>query len=341
MAQVIKEQTGIVKEMFEFFLPDYWNRSGMNEQVLNGYSAELSVLSKNISVMYDQLSIDTATGQSLDEFGFLFRFPRQPGEPDSRYRARLKAYYQIFLNGGTNIGIQKAIALLTDLDESDITVEEVREFKNQLFVANMEPGETWTGTGVDVNTSIFYEGTQSLELSVYGAGVATADLSRNLNLKLNLNTNIESFRFWYYFDDITKITEVVLSFTDGTETASKTIDVSEFLTSYGLFVVDKDDFTDTSEIDWSAITGVQISIVANAATVACFDWIEFGVLANTLKFDINVAVDDSLDIDLLNLISTVANIAKAAGTYYRELTFTSFNNYFLLGLSSANGEDKI
>lgn len=341
MAQAIKEQTEIVKEMFEFFLPDYWNRSGINEQVLNGYSSELSVLSKNISVMYDQLSIDTATGQSLDEFGFLFRFPRLLDESDTKYRAKLKAYYQIFLNSGTSVGIQKAIALLTGLDESDITVNEVKEFKNQLFVANMEPDETWTGTGVDVNNNIFYEGTQSLELTSAGANTITSELSRNLNLKLNLNTNVESFRFWYYFDDITKITEVALSFTDGTETASKTIDVSEFLTSSGLFVVDKDDFTDTSDVDWSAITGVQVSIVTNAATFACFDWIEFGTFASTLKFDVNVAVDDSLDIDLLNLISTVANIAKAAGTYYRELTFTSFNNYFLLGVSSANGEDKI
>lgn len=47
----------------------------------------------DIEGVYHQHHIDTAEGDALDQFGKLVNTPRNSGEPDSKYRTRLKAEF--------------------------------------------------------------------------------------------------------------------------------------------------------------------------------------------------------------------------------------------------------
>ena len=181
----------ITIEIFNRFLPGFWNRTGTNEQIIRGYVGEISEFTTRMKQIYDQISIETAKNNSIDDFGLLFKLSRNPGETDSLYRNRLKSYYQTFLNSGTIDGIRQSLLLLTQLNEDNINIVPLSEFKPQQFIANMETGETWTGTGVSDDGTYYYEGSQAKRLTSSGAEIITASLTRTLNLDINKPEELE------------------------------------------------------------------------------------------------------------------------------------------------------
>lgn len=342
VAQKIKSINEIVAETFEQFIPGFWSRAGTNEQLLRGFSGEISELSKKISQVYDQISIETAKNSSLDEFGLLFKLSRNTGESDTLYRNRLKSYFQTFLNSGTIDGIRQSLLLLTQLNEDNIDILPLTEFKPQQFIANMEASESWTGTGVSNDSTYYYEGSQAKRLTSSGAEEITAQLTRNLNLDINKPEDIDSFRIWYHYDDLTKLENITLTFSDGTYAASLEIPASELATNNSFVLFNKIDFINTSIIDWSAITSVSLSAEFNDVSYITFDWLQFGVVSPNLKFGVSIEIDETFDDSLLDTIDAAIEKAKAAGTYYnKDKTFTSRDNLFLVNFSEVNGENSI
>lgn len=342
VAQKIKSVNEIVAETFEQFIPGFWSRAGKNKQLLKGFSGEISELSKNISQVYDQISIETAKNSSLDEFGLLFKLARNTGESDTLYRNRLKSYFQTFLNSGTIDGIKQSLLLLTQLNEDNIDILPLTEFKPQQFIANMESGETWTGTGVSNDSTYYYEGTQAKRLTSSGAEEIITSLTRTLNLDINKPEDIDTFRIWYHYEDLIKLDNITLSFNDGTTTASLEVSSSELSTNNDFVLFNKIDFTNTSTIDWSSIISVSLSAEFNDVSYITFDCLQFGVVSPNLKFGISIEIDETFDDSLLDTIDAAIEKAKAAGTYYnKDKTFTSRDNLFLVNFSEVNGENEI
>ena len=60
-----------------------------------------------------------------------------------------------------------------------------------------------------------------------------------------------------------------------------------------------------------------------------------------LVFNIDLEVDDEVNLDLLNSISSIVNIQKAAGTYFDKLILSSTNNIWRVNISEVNGGDYI
>ncbi len=121
----IKTVEEIVDRTFERFLPEFWSKDSKlttNYQIITGLTIETSNFTKKVNETFFQLTVNTATGLALDELGRLFKLARKTGESDNSFRQRIRAYYQIFLAGGSNRGIREALALLTDLDVSAITI---------------------------------------------------------------------------------------------------------------------------------------------------------------------------------------------------------------------------
>jgi hypothetical protein len=340
--QKIKSINEIVIETFEQFIPGFWSRSGTNEQLLRGFSGEISELSKKISQVYNQISIETAKNSNLDEFGLLFRLSRNTGESDDLYRNRLKSYFQTFLNSGTVDGIRQSLLLLTQLNEDNIDVVPLEEFNPQQFIANFESTESWTGTGVTDDSTYYYEGAQGKRLTSTGAETITTTLSRSLNLDINKPEDIDAFRIWMHYDDLTKLDSITLSFNDGTTSAALTIPAEELIDNNDFIIFNKNEFINTSAIEWDSITSVSLSVEFNALSYVTFDWLQFGVVSPSLKFGISIEIDDEFDDTLLDAIDDAIDKSKAAGTYYnKDKTFTSRDNLFLVNFSEVNGEDEI
>lgn len=116
----------IVKDTFDNFLPEFWKRdeTSGNYQIIKSLSSETVSIAQKLNHTYLQIMINTATGDYLNDIGKLFKLARKTGESDEDYRQRIKAYYQIFLAGGSNKGIRDALALLTDLTPDAITIED-------------------------------------------------------------------------------------------------------------------------------------------------------------------------------------------------------------------------
>jgi hypothetical protein len=329
----------IVRDIFGY-LPSHWNRYGTNEEIITGFSIEIQRFSKQMQLLYERLSIDTAQAQYLDDIGKLFKLARDNGESDDSYRARIKAYFQAFSSGGTLEGMKNAIILMTGLNEDDITITEGTSWNPQQFIASMETSESWAGTGVSADTSNYFQGSQGIELTAGSATTITATLSKSLDLEMNKPSDYDEFRVWTYFPDITKINSISLKFSDGTTTAvnqQTTIDQ----TSRDFVYFEKSNFTNVDSIDWNSITSVVLEIDTNAATSVTFDWLQFGVIDKNMILDINLAIDSSIEDSILGKIKSVSQDSKAAGVYVNDVTFTSKNNLFRMNLSYLNGEDLI
>jgi hypothetical protein len=68
--------------------------------------------------------VDTATGQRLDRLGDIFDVDRETGESDDKYRIRIQVALRELLSSGTVQEIKSAIAVLLDVDESEVVINE-------------------------------------------------------------------------------------------------------------------------------------------------------------------------------------------------------------------------
>jgi len=68
--------------------------------------------------------VDTATGARLDRLGDVFDVDRETGESDDKYRIRIKVALRELLSSGTVQEIKSAIAVLLDVDESEVVIDE-------------------------------------------------------------------------------------------------------------------------------------------------------------------------------------------------------------------------
>lgn len=68
--------------------------------------------------------VDTATGQRLDRLGDIFDVDRETGENDDKYRIRIQVALRELLSSGTVQEIKSAIAVLLNVDESEIVIDE-------------------------------------------------------------------------------------------------------------------------------------------------------------------------------------------------------------------------
>jgi hypothetical protein len=76
-----------------------WDSAIDFSQSSNTYKLVRALLSQadriddNLGQVYDAHHINTATGKELEQYGKLVNTPRQSGEPDAKYRARIKAEF--------------------------------------------------------------------------------------------------------------------------------------------------------------------------------------------------------------------------------------------------------
>lgn len=327
----------ITREVFGY-LPTYWGRTGTNNEIVTGYSIEINRFTKQMQLLYERLSIETAQAQYLDDIGKLFRLARDNGESDNSYRARIKAYFQAFSSGGTLEGMKNAILLMTGLDDDDITITESTSWKPQQLAADMESYESWTGTDVSSDTTYYYQGAQGVKLTAGSATTITATLSKSLDLEMNRPSDNDQFRVWSYIDDATKVNSISLKFSDGSTTAvNEKVTIDQ--TTRNFIYFNKSNFTNIDTIDWNSITSISLEIDTSAATFVTFDWLQFGVVDRNMILNLNLAIDSSVDDSILGKIKDVAEGSKAAGMYVDDVTFTSRNNLFRTNLSYINGED--
>lgn len=78
----------------------------------------------NIYNILQQKSLDSAIGQSLDNYGHFLDMPREYGEPDVDYGHRLLTYVLSIKDSTTKFSIKTFASNYLDVDESSIMVFE-------------------------------------------------------------------------------------------------------------------------------------------------------------------------------------------------------------------------
>jgi len=109
-----------------FNLPTFMRRdvNSRNYKFVTSFQGELDDVQTQIGNLKSSIQISTAIGSNLDDIGDIFLLPRRGSETDTNYRARILAFWPGYSGGGTEKSIKQAIARMTDLLESDITVTE-------------------------------------------------------------------------------------------------------------------------------------------------------------------------------------------------------------------------
>ena len=321
-------------------LPTFFKKgeNDNNYKFINSLSSEYSTLSNQITNLKSEIQIDTATGTYLNELAKLFNITRNGGESDEDLRIRILSYWESNSGGGTKDSITTALSLATGVEKDKIIVTDVKQFDKIKRVANAESDESWTGGTVD--TTIYYEGSQSRRLTTTGAQTVSANLNGSWDLTSEDRLN-DSVNGYVYIDDITKITELKITFTDSSAYTA-TIVGSNVVNGWNeIFKLWEDCTLSNLDFDPTSITNFAIEVTTNDTTFVCFDNLWFGVYDYSLMFDVEIEVEESTDDNALANVNVVTDSTKAAGTYCRNLTLESANNIFLVNLSSINGDDEI
>lgn len=83
--------------------------------------SEAERIDDNIKEVYHAHHIDSAEGKELEEFGKLVNTPRNSDEPDSKYRARIKAEFAQSKTDTDFDAFVEFVATVLDTDVSNIT----------------------------------------------------------------------------------------------------------------------------------------------------------------------------------------------------------------------------
>lgn len=320
--QEIQTMEEITQDIFDKYIPEFWKRTETNLNIINSFSGEFNSSSISLNQLYLELSINNATGDKLDSYGVLFSITRNTDETDEHYRTKLLQYFQIYLKGGTDLGIQESIALHLELEKEDIVITPIEKIIDNNVIANMEAGETWTGPGVAFDATISYTGLRSIKLTSTGAINVIATETKALDLEESIfDLSFEVFSVWYNFNDASKVDNIKLTFTDGIVIAENTLAVDSGLTQ-GFIYFHREDFTNVGTIDWSAITSMALEMQPNALTSMNFDFLTYGLLVDSMIFDIDVSVSATFDLSLLNKIPDILIKTKPLGVYCRNITYT-------------------
>lgn len=97
---------------------DIWNA------ILEAFSQEFGELEEAREKVLQSKFVTDASGEQLDRLGEIFDVDRRRGEPDSNYRARLQVALRAQLTSATVDEIREVIAVLLDIDISDVEIEE-------------------------------------------------------------------------------------------------------------------------------------------------------------------------------------------------------------------------
>jgi len=70
-----------------------FNNSSNTYKLVQALLSQADRIDDDLGHVYDSHHIDTATGEELEQYGKLVNTPRQSGEPDDKYRVRIKAEF--------------------------------------------------------------------------------------------------------------------------------------------------------------------------------------------------------------------------------------------------------
>lgn len=121
------------------------NVNSNNWKLLKLAGDEADGIKVTISDIQNAHFINTAAGASLEKIGSLLQTPRETGESDSKYRARLKTMWQKYIGSATIQDIKTNIATILNVAESRINLTEdfstaYAHFKVQVYAADLTAG---------------------------------------------------------------------------------------------------------------------------------------------------------------------------------------------------------
>lgn len=104
----------------------YIGQDGPLYGYLRAFTSELERLDDDITALYEQRFIETATGPELDKLGAEVGIDRDPGEGDDAYRYRVRLGKAVAASNGTAEDIATILTIAFDEDALDsISVEHV------------------------------------------------------------------------------------------------------------------------------------------------------------------------------------------------------------------------
>ena len=126
-------------------LPSWWKKTRYSTtyQLFKAFSESFDENDVQVQNLHDEIFVNTATGERLDDLARIFKMTRQEGETDASFRARIKAYWPGFSGGGTIPAIISTISKMTGVPETDITLTEATPpaMKFRVGVLLDDPGE--------------------------------------------------------------------------------------------------------------------------------------------------------------------------------------------------------
>jgi len=95
---------------------------GEGEDFLRVLKRQHERLTNDIEQLYDQLLIETATGEFLERLGLKYNVERQTGESNEKLRKRMYARRDVANSRGTYKGIAQLAMTLFDADPHEVSV---------------------------------------------------------------------------------------------------------------------------------------------------------------------------------------------------------------------------
>jgi hypothetical protein len=113
------------------YLPGAYNKEvgSTNYGLMTGYASEIKTGYDGVDALHVQVGVETATGEFLDDIGYLFRLQRNVGESDDLFRARIKSYFVANSGGGTADAIKNAVASAINISPDDVIVTDIPTLK--------------------------------------------------------------------------------------------------------------------------------------------------------------------------------------------------------------------
>ena len=341
----------VVKSMFNNSIPSWWSRSGNTYDLLLSFGTELSEAFTNNDGLHSEVHVETATGSYLDAIGKLFRLARFDEETDDNVRARIKAYWQAFSNGGTADGIVLALSVMTGIDTSDIAVNEQQEYMRLFMLDDCEATAAWAATNdannLTLDTTTVFEGKGCLNFDANAGTDITVKRTASAFDFTDYATKHFGYRF--YIPNLTSFTRLQIKFLDSAA-SYKTYyysNVSEI--GWQEVYVDLSATADASSgtLDWTDITDIEVgAIYSGAVAYTDFrtDFLTLDSYDYNMQIKVTFTIGPTFDLTILNGVTSVVNNAKAAGVYFEgdgDILIESEDSLFMTNVSEVNGIDNL